>query len=335
MANPPSVMSVRAETQDEAIAFFAGAIQALPQDDRARLLSSTVIVSDEDAWRQLMFSHEPLYLIARMSNLSEVLAAANRGYHVLLPLARQHPGDASTLDLSTPSRDEMLAVLSDMGLDSPLAQQLVWLATRSLAAFRRELALAPAALQPDWANPDEGRLLILAVLAGRWDESRDGDKLTLAGLAGRDYTELREILTRWVHMGDAPLALVGTTWMVLSRLNAWKLLARFAGREELVRLQEACEEVLGEIDPQFELAPEDRYAASIHGKVPTRSSALREGLAETVALLGAVGGTTDVQSSGDWACWIVRERLGLMTGCYGHPSHSTCLCLLRLALSSS
>jgi hypothetical protein len=48
-------------------------------------------------------------------------------------------------------------------------------------------------------------------------------------------------------------------------------------------------EVLTELDPQFELPPEERYAAAIHGKALKHSSELRKGMAETLALLGNYG----------------------------------------------
>jgi hypothetical protein len=45
-------------------------------------------------------------------------------------------------------------------------------------------------------------------------------------------------------------------------------------------------EVLQVDDPSFELLGEERYAAAIHGKVLPHSRNLREGLAETLALIG-------------------------------------------------
>jgi hypothetical protein len=44
--------------------------------------------------------------------------------------------------------------------------------------------------------------------------------------------------------------------------------------------------VLRERDPQFKLEPDQRFAASLHGKVLEHSHSLRNGLAETLALLG-------------------------------------------------
>ena len=55
------------------------------------------------------------------------------------------------------------------------------------------------------------------------------------------------------------------------------------------QFKECVVSVLAELDPQFELPAEDRYAASIHGKVLKHSQDLRQGLTETLALLGNHG----------------------------------------------
>ena len=45
--------------------------------------------------------------------------------------------------------------------------------------------------------------------------------------------------------------------------------------------------MLGEDDPSYALPPKERWTASFQKKVPKHSAALRNGLAETLALLGA------------------------------------------------
>ena len=53
------------------------------------------------------------------------------------------------------------------------------------------------------------------------------------------------------------------------------------------RFEEVALEVLAEDDPAYELPPEERWRASFHKKVPRYSQALRNGLADTLAFLGA------------------------------------------------
>ena len=67
----------------------------------------------------------------------------------------------------------------------------------------------------------------------------------------------------------------------------WDILGPRIFDDHLDTFRESVVEVLSERDPSFELSMEERYAASIHGKVLTRSPALRDGLAEGLAILGS------------------------------------------------
>jgi hypothetical protein len=85
----------------------------------------------------------------------------------------------------------------------------------------------------------------------------------------------------------APIQQKDGRWKVEERLSAWKALGPRIFDEHLDRFRKVAVEVLRECDPQFELPSNQRYAASIYGKVPKHSHSLREGLAETLALLGS------------------------------------------------
>src|SRR5262249_38495010 len=70
--------------------------------------------------------------------------------------------------------------------------------------------------------------------------------------------------------------------------------------------------VLGEPDPRFELPQEERWFASIRGKVRAYSASLRSGLATTLALLGThcdrlVHGSS--LTGRDWAAYLVHKLL--------------------------
>src|SRR5687768_6296493 len=85
---------------------------------------------------------------------------------------------------------------------------------------------------------------------------------------------------------DAPIRQKDGKWEVAQRKEAWKALGPRVFDEFLDRFRAVAVEVLSERDPQFELEPEQRFAADIHGKVRKYSHSLRKGLAETLALLG-------------------------------------------------
>jgi hypothetical protein len=82
--------------------------------------------------------------------------------------------------------------------------------------------------------------------------------------------------------------------------------------DDLKRLEDVVRTVMGERDPALDLVPEDRWKASIEGKVRAFSSDFREGLANALALLGVHG--SEIALSGGstgatWAAYLVREIL--------------------------
>lgn len=96
---------------------------------------------------------------------------------------------------------------------------------------------------------------------------------------------LREV----IQEQDNPLRLQNGRWEVIDRKELWRAMGSIIFDTHIDQLKDCAIEVLTELDPQFELPAEERYAASIHGKVLNHSPGLRIGLAETLALLGSHG----------------------------------------------
>lgn len=85
---------------------------------------------------------------------------------------------------------------------------------------------------------------------------------------------------------NSPIKQRDGRWQIANRLDAWKEQGSRLFDEHLTRFHKIAIEVFREPDPQFELDPNRRIAASLYGKVPKHSHDLRKGLAETLALLG-------------------------------------------------
>lgn len=127
---------------------------------------------------------------------------------------------------------------------------------------------------------------------------------------------MREIALR----PGTPLTQRDGVWRVVARYEGWYALGARLFDEHLDRLRKAAVAVLREQDPRFDLPPEERYAASVHGKVLAHSQSLRRGLAETLALLGshsraltscsfgkaelaAVLSVREILANADWVLW--------------------------------
>lgn len=305
----PQVVSIKADTEDEALAFLYAVIEGLPELERDYWLSRTVAAHTDSAWRQLAASHGQLLLVSRLSDAGAIASATGRGHFAILPLARHHPADTTTIELPTPRSEALVTALSAMGVDPSRLDELASLGRRGMAGLRRELARSKASLMPDWAKKPVSRALIAAILAGRWSDSREPDQAVLSGLAGRSYGAFREEVIEISERPDSPIRRLGDAWFVSSRKDSWALLADNIGRAELETFASAAETVLGEVDPRFQLPSDERWTAAIHGKVLEHSDHLREGMAQTLALLGAIGGTSDTQSGESWACAIIAQLI--------------------------
>jgi hypothetical protein len=310
LRNEPSALGVQAETLDEAVAFFAAALHTMPEEEREQMFARSVVVEAAAVWRQLATAATPLILIPSFVDRVGVLQAATAGHHVLIPLGRNEPGLGETVQTPRARREPAQQALQRMGLTRERAEALAALARRSLTVLRRKLALNPAVLTPAWAAPQEARALLPVMLAGRWSDQHPADRDIIARLAGRDYAEVGDALLRWAHEADPPVRRVGETWMVVSNEDAWSLLARYLTRNDLERFEAVVLEVLGAVDPRFELPPGQRWTAALYGQTPHHSDHLREGLAETLALIGASSDLyplTTTRTGQQWATHIVRR----------------------------
>ena len=195
------------------------------------------------------------------------------------------------------------------------------------AAFQRpyaktrpsKLAMMPS-LAVDWSQVQYASELAVANLLGSWNENSEADKAIVSKLVKEDFDKwipkIREIL----QQPGSPVSLRNGIWSVSERKELWQAIGQRLFDSHLDTFKESVVAVLTERDPQFELPPEERYAASIHGKVLKHSSYLRKGLAESLALLSslptvlskcstdkpqtiALLSVRDVFHNSDWVLW--------------------------------
>lgn len=312
----PSVLGLQADTQAEAIAYFIASLFRLSEEEQEHVFARTIVVEDVAAWHQLVLCDSPLILIPIFSDRSTVTIAVGKGHSVLFPLDRSEPRIGNTLCLYRLRCEEAKKALAAMGINETRTRDLAVLARRSLGGLRRKLAIFPDALTPEWSKrPEIARSLLPALLAGRWDDRSASDQEVIARLAGYKYSAVREILISWNQKPDPPVRLVDHTWMVAAREDAWLLLARYLTDDVLEQFETVVLDVLGELDHQFELPVSERWLANIHGKMTKHSVYLREGLAETLALMASSSDRCPLstKSGQEWANSIVRRILDQAT----------------------
>lgn len=151
--------------------------------------------------------------------------------------------------------------------------------------------------------------LTTASFIGTWNETSESDKDVIGRLSKKRYFDWIVNLREALSHKETPLKLTNGVWTVVDRVALWKKLGNRVFDDHLYQFKNCAIEVLAELDPQFELPANERYAASIHGKVLKHSSALRKGMAETLALIGNYG--------------------DILTNCSQHKPESTAVLSIR------
>jgi hypothetical protein len=190
---------------------------------------------------------------------------------------------------------------------------------KPLIKFPTNLAL-PRAGSTDWTLHADATYLALAVLIGSWQDKSQCDREAVAQLLGINYDDWLAKAREILHCPGSPLSLKNGVWKVVNRTDLWPLLGSRILDQNLDTFKSLAVSVLKEPDPAFELPAEERYAASIHGKVLKRSQVLRKGIAEGLAILGnqpeacsncsqgkarttCVLAARELLSEADWVLW--------------------------------
>ncbi len=144
----------------------------------------------------------------------------------------------------------------------------------------------PPSVARAWDSPEFGSALVVANLLGSWNENSDADMAIVADLTEGDAVAWLKTMREVLQLPNAPLTQQSGVWTVKNRQQVWQSVGTRVFDKHLEMLQFAAAKALAERHPQFELDPNQRFAAAIYGKVPEHSMALRRGIAETLALLG-------------------------------------------------
>lgn len=288
--SPQSPLVLRAESREEALAVFVASVLTDLPDIADAQLARALVVDNAATWRRLMAAQEPLILIPLFDDRELIAAAARAGHAIVVPVSQEEPmlRDGG---IDVPPIDIRLAIhaLVASGITEEKASDYSALARRSLMALRRQLAVTPVGRQPTWAQPSNGRSMLPAMFAGRWTETSLHDRDIVATLGRAPYDEIRERLLSWADRSDPPVRRREATWFLVSAEDIWRLLSRYLMRDDLERFWPIAVQVLTDVDPRYSLPAERRWMANVLGEVPKYSATLRQGIAQTVAIMG-VGG---------------------------------------------
>jgi hypothetical protein len=305
------------ESENDAEDFIAAFLESLDETTRRAFSSRCLFISDAETWysfSNLRVSHilvasprldfadtyEQLHLAARARAHSIIFSVSGAWSH----------GAEKLIPIMSPSRSLLEKTLVDSGFDLERAAELASAGAQSLAALKR--FLRGLGELPPYATWENARLLAQASMVGKWKGDSAADREAIEILVGKSYGEWIEAARAETLRADTPLIQRNESWKVISRGEAWSALGPRITDEDLDRFQKVALRILEEKDPQFELPKDERFAASIRGKVLAHSCSIREGVVETLALLGAKGKALSSASRGmaeGTARLVVRKLL--------------------------
>lgn len=311
--------------------FVAAYIAAMDQDAKVDAVGRCLIISGDGGWNAITPLRERHILVADFdlddadSAGTKLLEKARRAGHAVIfggmPGGIPHP---NRVPIPSPKGYQIEETLKQAGYKEERARTLAQKSGGDLNSLLK--CLQNLSLMPEWAQGTDAAELAIAELLGAWREDSEADKGVAEKLSKNAYGEwigkMREIALR----PGTPLIQRESVWKVVARYEGWYALGPRLFDEHLDRMRETAVSVLCERDPQFELPPDERYTASIHGKVLTHSRLLRRGLAESLALLGshskaltscsfgkaeatAVLAVREILADADWVLWASLNDL--------------------------
>jgi hypothetical protein len=252
------------------------------------LLARSVVVDDENAWRRWCHHAQPQILIP-LFYPDTVQDAIDAGHHVVLPRVARNANDKGRL---APLRiDDARAAWTEADLDYPDADAFARASRRNLRSLRRRIARHRSYRVPEWATGSWATLLATALLAGGWDTHVEGDKEVVLALTDRvTWRSLARDLAPLTSGDDPPLSEIGSQWMFIDVVDAWDALVTGLSAEDLKTFIEQAPKVLTEVDPALHLTGKDllKHSLDRNRARPRYSKTLRNGIATTLAILGAV-----------------------------------------------
>lgn len=305
----PRIIAIRASSKEEAIAFIIATVMQMDIQTHENFFASSLIIDTIPNFRSICNNQHGLYLIPRFEDYKALYKGVYDGHHILLPLGGDDTYNSKDIiELPRLDRDGMVSELEKYGLNSDESERLTLESGRNITIIKRLLDFPQG--QVKWASQDFARDVIPALLMGRWDSEKDGDQKIIELLSGIDYEKYLEKIIKWKSSEVPLLYQIGTTWRLASPLDAWTSLSSHITSTDLQNLEKCVLKVLKDIRPYFDLPLEKRYMATFYGKEYAYSEWLREGLTQSLVLVGVFGTNMRLAgqiSSQNWVDSIIRK----------------------------
>lgn len=289
LSKTPVLIVLEADSTEEAVAFACAQLLVLGQADNAACITSP------EGWRYVDANPQVRILVAASPEIA-ARRAAKEGSVLIVPvnigdrpeyfspLAAQ-AAEAQRVVLQRPDAESFEKALVCLGEHESDAARLARSTGRSWSVYRRIRAANPAIAQPAWIEDPAARCLTAIVLVGGWNDAKAGDVACLEAVTGKNYEDLERDLLHIARLDDSPVLKIGTVWKAKAPLELLHLFAPAFTGHELPRFFEAAQAILAKPEPALQLKPDQRWMASVYGKVREESGFVIDSITDSLAKL--------------------------------------------------
>ena len=297
----PSQLAIVSRSPGEIIDFVCAAIAVMDDLDRDKVVARSVIIEDLRAWRSLRDASSEMTLIVDPSILltaEDIGRAVTNGHHVLLAMDPQSTATASnTIELEHVAQHELTRALEDCGCKPVVAEQAARAAAGSLAILKRRLARFSTPYVLPFVDQIADRAIQTCLLIGGWDDGNNADRDAIQRLSGMSYPDFENHAQKLCSCRNPLLLHAAGKWRVISKDESWAGFGHLVSASALSAFETFAVEILAEDDPKFQLPGNERAFAKVTGQSPKHSTTIKQHVAETIALLGAIGDSLQASSS--------------------------------------
>lgn len=231
--------------------------------------------------------------------------AREREHAVIYSQANPRPGRTDVVPLIEPKEYEVRDVLKMHHIPDIDAERLARQSNGNI--YLLTSLLTETSARPPWASDKAGFQLRCLTVLGGWDDASALDRTVVGEIVGEPYEGWVQQIYPLTKQEEPPVLLDGKKFKPVARYETWQQLAPFLTDADLIRFGAAAVKVLLETAPELEVPKQERHLAGMREMPATYSQSLKEGLAETLALLGAKGRQLPV--SANLAEGIARETV--------------------------
>lgn len=315
-----SLISIKASTREEAIAFALASADTLEEEEeKRRFFARTLIVDNEASYRQVSTNFlSPHIFIPRFDAANCLSFGVANGHYVIRPLGMEDRSEIVTFSLPPINPHELYDSLRESGFSYDDAQKFSRGSGRNISVLRRLLGFPSN--KTKWELRDDTRDLLPALLVGCWDGGNDGDRKLLERISAMNYHDYLDLLYKWKNSDDAPLVEVDGSWRLTSPIDAWNKVGCLLSPSKLDMLKE-CFEVAFDIESPATEAKSETVVSHDVDSSNSCSGFAREGLTQSLILLIKTGGSSfsygqlwvdgiisDLLSNASGKTWVALDR---------------------------